>query len=225
MTDIAQAQKTYGNQSDWGYLRTKKGIEHNEDIERALLFGGRSKRTNSNIGDNPIWTTRGVFNSITSNVETLGSSTALTESSFNEFLKDKAFAHGNSKKTLFASKTLAHQISTWAKDSVRIQSGKNKRFGVHVDTYDSTLGSTLDVVVHEFLEGSTYGQAGVVLDMETVNLRYLQGEEGESFDTKLLVDIVQDGVHKQTDEYFSVLGLELKQEKRHAVIKNTLDNS
>jgi len=224
MTDIQMNTNTYNEQEEWGYLRAKKGKQHNRGIERALMFGGRSKRTNATIGDHPIWTTRGIFNSISTNVQTLGSSTALTEDSWNEFLKDYGFDHGSNKKTLFASKTLAHQISTFAQDNVRIKDGKNKKFGINVDTYISSLGYELDVVVHPYLEGGTYGQAGVVLDMDAINLRYLKGSE-DSFDTKLLVDVIKDGVHKQTDEYFSVLGLELRQEKKHAVIKNTLDNS
>jgi len=224
MTDIQMNTKTYNEQDEWGYLRAKKGREHNEGIERSLLFGGRSKRTNANIGSHPIWTTRGVFNSISTNVQALASGTALTEDTWNEFLRDYGFDHGSNKKTLFASRTLAHQISTWARDNIRIKAGKNKKFGINVNSYISSLGYELDVVVHPFLEGNTYGQAGVVLDMDAINLRYLKGSK-DSFDTKLLVDVVKDGTHAQTDEYFSVLGLELRQEKRHAVIKNTLNNS
>jgi hypothetical protein len=226
MTDIQMATKTYGDQSDWSWLRTKKGIEHNEQIERALLFGGRAKSTNSTIGDHPTYTTNGLFESIQTNIETLGSSTALTESSWNNFLKDKAFKHGSKKKLLIASPTLASQISQFAKDNgtVNMNSGANQKYGVHVDQYVGNLGHRLDVIVHDFLEGPTYGQSGVVVDMDSVNLRYLEGN-GQSFDTKLLVDVKKDGVHRQIDEYYSVLGLELKQEERHAVIHNTLDNS
>jgi len=225
MTDIQMATKTYSNKSEWGRLRYKKGIQHNEEIERALLFGGQKKLTSSVIGgSHSTTTTKGAFQFIESNVETVGSSTALTETAWNEFLKDKAFDHGSDKKTLLASKTLAHQISTWASDSVRIEPGRNKRFGVNVDSYISTLGYELDVIVHPFLEGNKYGQAGMVLDMDAIKLRTLKGN-GKDFDTKLLVDVVNDGAHKQIDEYFTVAGLQLEQEKRHAAIFNTLDNS
>jgi len=225
MTDIQMATKTYNTKSEWGYLRYKKGIQHNEEIERALLFGGQKKLTNSVIGGaHPTTTTKGAFQFINSNVETVGSSTALTETAWNEFLKDKAFDKGSDKKTLLASKTLAHQISTWASDNVRIEPGRNQKYGVNVDSYISTLGYELDVIVHPFLEGTKYGQAGVVLDMDAISLRTLKGN-GKDFDTKLLVDVVNDGAHKQIDEYFSVLGLQLEQEQRHATIFNTLDNS
>lgn len=223
MTDIQMATNTYNTKSEWGYLRYKKGIQHNEEIERALLFGGQKKITSSVIGgSHPTTTTRGAFQSIESNIENIGDSTNLTETAWNEFLKDKAFDKGSDKKTLLASKTLAHQISTWATDNVRIEPGRNQKYGVNVDSYISTLGYELDVIVHPFLEGNKYGQAGMVLDMDAIKLRTLKGN-GKDFDTKLLVDVVNDGAHNQIDEYFSVMGLQLEQEQRHATIFNTLE--
>lgn len=207
MTRTQMNTKTHGAK-EWGRIVRKKAIEHKEKIERALLFSERNKDTS---GTDVETTTRGVLNWISSNVENVGSD--LTETEFDAFLADHAFAHGSDRKLLLASRDLISEINSWAKDSIQTKVGDDT-YGIKVMEYQSAFG-VLDIVEHKFLQGDTYGYYGIALDMDKIKYRYL-----ENSDTKLKDNVQDPGTDGRQAEYLSEVGLQFGQEECHAVIKN-----
>jgi len=197
--------KMYGGK-DIAYLRKKKGIEHAVDIERAFLFGEPKEDL---TGDTPRRTTGGVLYWITTNVVDVG--TSLTEVAFEEWC-ETVFRYGSDTKLLLASARLVSVINQWAAGKLQTVP-KDKTYGIAVQQYLSAHGE-LYIVKHHLLEGNIYGKMGIALDMDKLAYRPLQGS-----DTKLKLNIQNNDEDGEKDEYITEAGLELKNEKCHAVIK------
>ena len=203
VTETSRATKTFIKENDFDYQRRKKGIEHMVDIERAFLFGKKAKITGAN--GKPQRFTGGVIPQIT----TYATANVDTEAEFETFLED-AFRNGNTEKYALASAAFVSQINQWAKNKVQIMQSE-KTYGILITRYVSAHG-TLNIIKHELLTGSTYGNYCVVLDMEALTYRYLTGR-----DTRLLTDRQDNGDDEKIEEYLSEVGLQFEQEARHAI--------
>lgn len=203
VTETSRATKTFIKENDFDYQRRKKGIEHAVDIERAFLFGKKAKITGA--GGKPQRFTGGVVPQIT----TYATANVDTEAEFETFLED-AFRYGNTEKYALASAAFVSQINQWAKNKVQIMQSE-KTYGILITRYISAHG-TLNIIKHELLTGSTYGNYCVVLDMEALTYRYLTGR-----DTRLLTDRQDNGDDEKIEEYLSEVGLQFEQESRHAI--------
>lgn len=204
VTETSRATKTFIKENDFDYQRRKKGIEHMVDIERAFLFGKRAKITGP-INGKPQRFTGGVIPQIT----TYATANVDTEAEFETFLED-AFRNGNTEKYALASAAFVSQINQWAKNKVQIMQSE-KTYGILITRYISAHG-TLNIIKHELLTGTTYGNYCVVLDMEALTYRYLTGR-----DTKLMTDRQDNGDDEKIEEYLSEVGLQFEQEARHAI--------
>lgn len=203
VTETSKATKTFIKENDFDYQRRKKGIEHAIDIERAFLFGKKAKITGSN--GKPQRFTGGIIPQIT----TYATANVDTEAEFETFLED-AFRHGNTEKYALASASFISQINLWAKNKVTIVQSE-KTYGIQITRYISAQG-TLNLIKHELLTGTTYGNYCVVLDMEAITYRFLTGR-----DTKLITDRQDNGADEKIEEYLSEVGLQFEQESRHAI--------
>lgn len=203
VTETSRATKTFIKENDFDYQRRKKGIEHMIDIERAFLFGKKAKITGA--GGKPQRFTGGVIPQIT----TYATANVDTEAEFETFLED-AFRNGNTEKYALASAAFVSQINQWAKNKVQIVQSE-KTYGILITRYVSAHG-TLNIIKHELLTGSVYGNYCVVLDMEALTYRYLTGR-----DTKLMTDRQDNGDDEKIEEYLSEVGLQFEQESRHAI--------
>jgi len=203
ITETAKNTKTWTKENDFDYQRRKKGIEHMVDIERAFLFGKRGLVT---TGTHPKRFSAGIL----SRIQTYATAGVDTEAEFESWL-ESLFAHGNVEKYLFASASVVSMINGWAKGKLQVMS-KDKTYGLRITTYDSPHG-TLHMIKHPLLTGTTYGNYAVGLDMETLTYRYLSNR-----DTKLMTNRQAPGEDSQVDEYLSEVGLQMEQEKRHAVM-------
>src|SRR3972149_3889938 len=203
ITETAKNTKTWTKENDFDYQRRKKGIEHMVDIERAFLFG---KRGVVRTGTHPKRFSAGIL----SRIQTYATAGVDTEAEFESWL-ESLFAHGNVEKYLFASASVVSMINGWAKGKLQVMS-KDKTYGLRITTYDSPHG-TLHMIKHPLLTGTTYGNYAVGLDMETLTYRYLSNR-----DTKLMTNRQAPGEDSQVDEYLSEVGLQMEQEKRHAVM-------
>lgn len=203
VTETSRATKTFIKENDFDYQRRKKGIEHAVDIERAFLFGKKAKITGA--GGKPQRFTGGVVPQIT----TYATANVDTEAEFETFLED-AFRYGNTEKYALASAAFVSQINQWAKNKVQIMQSE-KTYGILITRYISAHG-TLNIIKHDLLTGSTYGNYCVVLDMEALTYRYLTGR-----DTRLLTDRQDNGDDEKIEEYLSEVGLQFEQESRHAI--------
>jgi hypothetical protein len=204
VTETSRATKTFIKENDFDYQRRKKGIEHMVDIERAFLFGKKAKVTGA-INGKPQRFTGGVIPQITS----YATANVDTEAEFETFLED-AFRYGNTEKYALASASFVSQINQWAKNKVQIVQSE-KTYGILITRYISAHG-TLNIIKHELLTGTTYGNYCVVLDMEALTYRYLTGR-----DTKLRTDRQDNGDDEKIEEYLSEVGLQFEQESRHAI--------
>lgn len=206
ITETARNTKGWTKENDFDFQSKKKAVEHMIDIERAFLFG---KRSISTAGTHPKRYTGGIIPSI----EEYATANVDTEAEFEAWLED-AFAHGNTEKYLLASATVVSMINGWAKGKLETLS-TDKTYGLRITRYESPHG-TVNIIKHPLLTGTTYGNYGVMLDMECLTYRYLSNR-----DTKLLTNRQAPGEDSRVDEYLTECGLQFEQEKRHAVMSKS----
>lgn len=204
ITETAKNTKMLTKENDFDFQRRKKGIEHMVDIERSFLFGKRGIITAGVT--HPKRFTAGILSRITN----YATANVDTEAEFETWL-ESLFAHGNVEKYLFAAATVVSMINNWAKGKLQVMSSE-KAYGLRIVTYNSPHG-TLHIIKHPLLTGTTYGNYAVGLDMECLTYRYLSNR-----DTKLLTNRQAPGEDSQVDEYLTECGLQMEQDKRHAVM-------
>lgn len=127
--------------------KTKKLMEHCEKIEHAFWYGRRLDEGNERTH------TGGVMEATTS-INTLANVAALTEAELDDWVRRVTRYGDRRKKVLFCSRYIAMKISQFAYTNQRIQSGKEVKHGVHVTKYLTGLGTELDIVTADALEGS-----------------------------------------------------------------------
>lgn len=203
VSETSKNTKTFIRENDFDYQRRKKGIEHMVDIERAFLFGKKAKITGA--GGKPQRFTGGIIPQIS----TYATANVDTEAEFEAFLED-AFENGEVEKYAFCGPAFISQVNQWAKNKMQVLP-KDKTYGIQITQYISAHG-TLNLIKHDLLKGSPYGNYCVVVDMAAVWYRYLTNR-----DTKLLTDRQDNGDDERIDEYLSEVGLQFEQESRHAI--------
>jgi len=203
ITETGRETKTFIKENDLDYQRRKKAIEHMIDIERAFIFGKKYKDT---TGTHPKRYTEGVLNVIS----TFAAANVDTEAEFEAWLED-AFKYGNTEKYLFTSAAVVSMINGWAKGKLEITQGE-KNYGLTILKYLSPHG-TVNIIKHDLLTGTTYGNYAIMLDMETLTYRYLSNR-----DTKLLTNRQNPGEDAVVEEYLTESGLMMELEKRHAIM-------
>lgn len=202
VTETSKATQTLIKENDVEYQRRKKGIEHAVDIERAFLFGKKYRTT---AGSHPERHSAGVINEIS----TYADASVDTEAEFEAFL-EKAFAKGNTEKYAFMAPAFVTQVNQWAKNKVtKVESEKS--YGITILTYISAHG-TLNMIKHDLLKGTPFGNYCVVLDMENLTYKYLAGR-----DTKLLTNRQANDEDSLKEEYLTECGLQIKHESTHAL--------
>lgn len=202
VTETSRATKTLIKENDIDYQRRKKGIEHAVDIERAFLFGKKYKTTG---GTHPERHTAGIIDEIS----TYATASVDTEPEFEAFLED-AFAKGNVEKYAFMSPAFITQINQWAAGKVT-KMETEKAYGITIYTYQSAHG-TLHMIKHDLLTGTVFGNYCVVLDMENLTYKYIEGR-----DTKLLTNRQANDEDSIKEEYLTECGLQIMQETTHAL--------
>lgn len=204
VTETFQATDSYGG-NGLDYERRKHALEHRVDIERALLFGERAIDTS---GTHPKRYTGGLLYWLITNRK--DASGTLTETEFEDFL-ETGFQYGSTKKILFCSPKIISAVNYWSKGKLNMYP-KDQTYGIAVAQYLSAHGEVM-LVRHNLLEGATYGGYGIMLDMEYVKYRPLDGR-----DTKLITNIQNPGDDMVMDEYKTEVGLEVNLEKAHSVL-------
>ena len=187
--------------------------EHMVGMERAMIFGKKDIITGT--AGKPERYTDGLMNSITTNVEDAAANAnagVLTEAEFDAFLAEKAFAFGSSEKLMLTGWKVADHLQKLAKNRYQINStGTGDAYGVTFTTYN-TFAGTLQVKTHPmFRQIPGAEKDAIILDTKDLRYRYVD-------DTQLLKDRQGNGVDGVIDEYLTEAGLEILQEKTHAVI-------
>ncbi len=212
ITNTLDAMKLYGG-AELNRLRKKKGIEHGESIEYALLLGERKLDT---TGSQPTTTTGGIMQFLkgVAPTKTLDTSTVtdlkLQKKALDDFVEE-VMTYGSGKKLWICSPSILNFLNTIASDKLQlIQSDNDKTFGLDITQWRTPHG-TLNVTQHPLL---THGLAGhsIVLDTEELAYRPLSGR-----DTQLKTGIQNNDEDGKREMYITEMGLQLRQPLKHGI--------
>ena len=117
-------------------------------------------------------------------------------------------------KTVFASNKWMVKLAaaTRSADTGFYDTGEKTTSGLRVRSYMGPVGQ-LDFVDHPYLKGA-YEDYAVAIDPANFSVRPLAGR-----DMQLRKDIVKDGRDGQTDEWLMEVGVEVRNEQTHAILK------
>jgi hypothetical protein len=196
--------------------------QFNRALELNLLFGHRTNNTSdfSKVRT----TTGGIYERISTNTLPVGGT--LSEDVWEQFLVEKAFKYGASEKLFVHGDNFSRCFAKWGRNKLVTQIGMNQ-LGIQVITYISPAGGTLQCVNHQLFKGNTtYAGLGLVIDPNELALRYTENplvsnptgimypngriQFGEGIQAK--------GTDGLQNEFFCEVGLEMRNEQKHARI-------
>jgi len=224
ITGTAKASKHYGG-SEMSRLQARKLAKIKADIEWAILTNGAISLDASSENPKRTFQGIGVGGSAGSIVSLNGADNANLRWDYDgtnplnlldgvcEYIFSDMVS-GSMKKTVFASnKWLVHLASaTRLQDTGFYDTGEKTSSGLRVRKYIGPVGE-LEFVAHPFLKGA-YEDYAIAIDPANFAIRPLAGR-----DMQLRKDIVKDGRDGQTDEWLMELGVELRNEQTHAILK------
>ena len=222
ITGTAKASKHYGG-SELSRLQARKLAKIKGDIEWAILTNGAISLDSSS--ENPkrtfqgfdVGSTNGAVTSLNgasnTNVQWDVSSGLNNLDGVSEYVFQDMVS-GSMKKTVFCSnKWLVNLASATRSDGTAFyDQGEKTDAGVRVRSYIGPVGE-LDFVPHPYLNGA-YEDYAVAIDPANFSIRPLAGR-----DMQLRSDIVKDGRDGQTDEWLMEVGVEIRNEQTHAILK------
>jgi len=207
LTGTDMAIDVYG-ESEHAYQARKAFAEWKIRNEHNFMFGEKNEDTSAVRR-----TTGGIDEFISTNSQDFGGGFSMT--TFMQFAED-LFRYGSKSKTALISRGLATNIALEARGLVE-KSESEDTLGMNITKLITPHG-TLNLVTHDLLEGDTYGGYGLVIDLNNVGYRYLNGRDVKLYPkVKSMMDGGFDG---QMDEYLGEIGLWRTQEKTHGRIKN-----
>lgn len=205
--------------------RVKALKMHMSDIERAMFFGKKDEDNASSA--QPRRFTGGLMTSLTNkwDVGTASSSAInvadgiLTEEEFDLALTETIFKFGSNSKIAFVGAKVANHLQQFGKDRWQPTQVEGA-YGVNLTRYSTFAG---DLMVHlhpQFRQIPGMDTAMVIVDFPYLSYRYLEGR-----DTQLLENRQNPGADTEVSEYLTECGLELMQDKVHAVIEGWSERS
>lgn len=183
-------------------LRKLKQWEHKQLINNAFWFGERVNSTNDKLR-----AAGGIIPRLVTN--TLNVNGVLSQSMANDFFR-KVFTYGSNSKILIGAPIIMGAISNWANAKL-VPSEGAKKYGLNITTLITAYGEVDLVMDNTF--SNFYAGAGVVLDIQDVFYRPLQGR-----DTKFKQDIQAPDVDGWKDEYITEVTFQLRNEPDHGFI-------
>jgi hypothetical protein len=212
ITDIAEAQALIsGDTKKWNEELKRSGLIHTERIERALLFGKRYI-DNANFSYDTT-TTGGLFEYITSNVQTDADGT-LTRDEFEDWIVNMVLAYKNQftrNKLVVVGGTIMNGLNHWLDNKTTLNNPEYAKLGMQLKEYRTYKG---DVMIYHSSLLDEAGLSGMALGLDVNNVFIRTFKPTEFKDNIQLPDV---RVHKA--EWYSVMGLEVKSEKTHAILK------
>jgi hypothetical protein len=217
-SEIMEATEAYSvPEGERQYQRGVALVRHRSEIEAAGLWGRGSQDLTNPAGGR--WTTQGIKPTIQTNIT--DAATTLTYTSMLQF-GETGFRFGEKQKLCMAGPSIlsafdffsANKILTNVEDSV---------FGVQIKKIVSNHGTYM--IANNFrMEAGIAGAAGFndelyLIDLPSVTYRYLAGN-GKNLSTKLYENVKQDGSARTVDEYRSMVGWQVRFEKKHGRIFN-----
>jgi hypothetical protein len=211
LTEIQNASKSYGG-NDRKFQQMKKAIEHKRAIEQAFLFGDKFEDL---TGAQARRGTGGLINFITTNVTDIVGG-VITEADLETFCRTLFRYHPTvvaPTKLFICNPVMLSAFTFWAKNALVIDQNE-KTYGMRIARYRSAHGD-LDIVKHWLLaDFNVFSSYSFALDPTNVKYRYMAG-----LDTKFVTDTQPKSVTKTVDEYRTVCGLQVMQQKTHGILK------
>jgi len=207
-----EKHSAFTTEDDWTYQGKKKGIEHIKDIEKAFWFGERAITVGEDKGKVEA-ATRGILRFLelpTTQEKDAGGT--LTEAEFDEYIR-VGFTYGTEKKILFAGSLLLAAVSFWAKGKL-VMYPKDETYGISIFKYISPHG-VINIIHNKLFSraASVYTGYGVLLDMDKIKYRFLQGR-----DTMLKTNRQANSEDSRVDELLTECGLQLKNPECHYIL-------
>lgn len=202
----------YGG-NDLKFQRTKKGIEHARDIERAFWFSEKKSSTGS-TQSHPMRATGGIhefINAGDSYVQYQGG--PLTAPDCNLWVRE-AFTYssdGATSKTVFAGNIFLSAINEIARGQIQTRP-MDTSYGMNISEWVTPFGR-IKVVSNPIFVGELSGYA-YCLDMGTFGYRYIRNR-----DTKLLTNVQANDTDGEVDQWLSTYGLYRTQAPCSSLIK------
>lgn len=187
---------------------------HMMDIERAMFYSRRHEVNGTS--NKPTRYTGGLLTTLTNVTDASTNSTPnrILEDEFDRLLIENIFAWGSKEKVVFCGAKVAGHIQAFAKN--RWQPAQiDNTYGVNVTGY-KTMAGTLMIHLHpQFRQLPGMDSTAIFLDFPYLKYRYMKGR-----DTHIEQNIQLPGQDERKHQYLTECGLELLQDKVHAVIKN-----
>lgn len=217
-TRTAKNTATYTTPGDWDFRKTKAMRNFKLDKETAYLWSPGPARDTS--GTHPRTLTRGIRDSITTNVKDFGGT--VTEAEFWDGF-DAAFRYSNPNKSKIAisGRTPAAVIGGFPRGKLELVQGDNDAtYGLKVLKYRHVFGD-LNFVIHNLFSDSTlYANEVLILDMEGAGGETLVRERYLANSEMIMDDNIQEnGRDGQMGHFLCESGIELGLEKNHALWK------
>jgi Family of unknown function (DUF5309) len=216
-SEHVQASEFYAApQGERRYQQAVALVRHRSEIEAAGLWG-RGSESLSASGSR--WTTQGVKPTISTNIT--DASTTLSYTSMLKF-GEAGFRYGEKSKLCMAGPSVLSAFDFFSANKL-LTNVLADVYGVQIKKIVTNHGTYL--IANNFrMEAGIAGAAGFndelyLIDLPSVVFRYLNGN-GKSMNTKLLEDIVKDGSDQTVDEFKSIVGWQVKFEKKHARMYN-----
>lgn len=221
LSNTAIASKVYGaNSGERMRLHKKALAEHKQKLNGIALWGRSSVAWTGGPNGKPLRTATGIDSIISTNIYDCDGT--LTRKALQSFARS-AFRYGKTEKILLCAPIICDAFSEWGNSFLQTKSGETK-WGMKVTQVETAHG-TFQVVRDWMLENqSTYGWGGVAyaLDLDQIEYLYLSAN-GENRDTKLEMNVVQNGTDSKVDQIISECGFRIRQEKYHAKLANVTD--
>lgn len=222
ITNTAKASQHYGG-DELSRLQSRKLAQIKTDIEYAFLTNGalsldadteNPTRTFQGIG---VGNNNGVVQTNNGNANTNlqvseGSETVAQFNDLCAYIFDDMVS-GTMKKTVFCSnRWLVEMARITALDEGHYTTGTSVTGGIRTRSWLGPVGE-LEFVQHPLLSGGLSAYA-VAIDQANFDVRPLN-----SRDMQLRSDVVKDGRDGQVDEWLMEVGMEMRNEQTHAIMK------
>lgn len=208
-------QNTYLRTGDKEQEQLTKALKlHMADIERAMFFGRRHE-ANANSAS-PTRYTGGLVSNITNVTDGASygaNANVITEKEFDRLLIEDIFAWGSTEKVAFCGARVISNLMEIGKNRWQPTQIDNA-YGVSLSRYTTYAGDLLVYMHPMFRQVPGMEQEMVILDMNEVKYRYMQGR-----DTQLIRDIQAPDFDGVKHMYQTECGLELTQSKVHHRVK------
>lgn len=219
LTDDA-AQEYYRTGDIMKNEKFDKAQDHALDQERAFIWGKRDVIT-ATTGDFtsagtglPHRMMGGLWHFLGTSYATDFSTTGLTKTGFNNFLKPiYTVQNGSMNKVAFCGASFLQAVNDYAEQNSSIQTEPgDKTYGLTIRTLFHPWGE-LKLIPHPLLsEHSDWSKMAFVVDLKNVKYRFLRNR-----DTRFLLERQGNGEDRVTHEFMTKCSLELRFARTHGI--------